>query len=216
MIEAAQVETRALVSPTVFSQAWPTGGESTSHASAEGEAMTEPAEPAKHLTPSQHALEEGEHLMHKSVGFAWLIGMGLAVLVYFNGYAVTNVLMKFPPVRWINTWLKNRMYFDELYYSVFVGVTLGLSKLSATFDKYVVDGIVNGVAAIVRGAAGFIGWHDKTIVDGVVNGAGRVTLEFGNTVRNSDSGRIRLYVTSLVSVIVLALAAVTLAVLALR
>jgi hypothetical protein len=48
--------------------------------------------------------------------------------------------------------------------------------------------------------------HDKYVVDGAVNGAGRLTRELGNAVRNPSSGRIRLYVTSLMAAVTLGLA----------
>jgi hypothetical protein len=46
----------------------------------------------------------------------------LGIVIYFNGYAVANILMKIAPLRWIHTWwLYRRMYFDELYMAVFRG-----------------------------------------------------------------------------------------------
>ena len=77
--------------------------------------------------------------MHKSVGWAFLIGIGAGFLIYMNGYSVVAPLMSIAPLRWINIWLYRRMYFDELYFAIFVSVTMGLSKLSAAFDRYVVD-----------------------------------------------------------------------------
>ncbi len=211
MIEAAQVEIANIVSPEVFSQAWSTKSEEKSMI--EAEAPVEVAPVAQKLSPSEEALEHGEHLMHKSVGFAWLVGIGLAFLIYMKGYAVTDVLMRIPPVRWINVWLKNRMYFDELYGQVFIGVTLAVSAVAAAFDKYVVDGLVNGAAGMVRGLSKLTGLNDKYVVDGAVNGVGKVAWSFGNSVRNPESGRIRLYMTSLMAVVMLGIAAAILVVL---
>ena len=73
-----------------------------------------------------------------------LVGIGLGFLVYLNGYWIADPLMKIPPLTWIRIWLYRRMYFDELYFSVFVGDHDGaVSWFCAAFDKYVVDGIVN-------------------------------------------------------------------------
>ena len=44
----------------------------------------------------------------------------------------------------------NKWYFDELYAATFVAFTMGLSRLLFWFDAYIVDGIVNGSAAVTR------------------------------------------------------------------
>ena len=62
--------------------------------------------------------------------------------------------MRIPPLRLDPHWLYRRMYFDELYYSVFVAITMGLSRLSAWFDRYVVDGLVNLAGWTVEAGVG--------------------------------------------------------------
>jgi NADH-quinone oxidoreductase subunit L len=116
------------------------------------------------------------------------------------------VLLKIPPLRWIHTWLYRRMYFDELYFSVFVAITMGLSKFSAAFDKYIVDGIVNGVAMLVKGASDLSGLNDKYVVDGAVNGVASLSQELGAAVRAPQTGRIRMYVTILMVAVTIGLA----------
>ena len=64
--------------------------------------------------------------------------------------------MRIPPLNWIRIWLYRRMYFDELYFSVFVAIVLALSAMAAAFDRYVVDGIVN-----------LVGWGVKQLSIGV-------------------------------------------------
>ena len=61
--------------------------------------------------------------------------------------------MRVWPLNWVHRWLYRRMYFDELYHAVFVGIMMGLSRLSAWFDRHVVDGLVGGVARLVKEAA---------------------------------------------------------------
>jgi NADH-quinone oxidoreductase subunit L len=90
-----------------------------------------------------HAYHEGHHLL-KYVAFAFVVGIGLGVLVYWNGFKVANAVLRFPLLRWVNIWLYRRMYFDELYMGIFVAITMGISKLAGIFDKYVVDGLVPG------------------------------------------------------------------------
>jgi NADH-quinone oxidoreductase subunit L len=160
------------------------------------------------LSKTQELHEKGEHRMHSALagGFAWLIGIGIAVLMYWNGYAIADRLMAFPPLRWVHTWLYRRMYFDELYWYVFVNLTLALSWLSAAFDKYIVDGIVNLVGSVTRQCAIAIGLHDKYVVDGAVNGVATLAQDLGAAVRAPQTGRIRMYVTILMIAVSLGLA----------
>jgi NADH:ubiquinone oxidoreductase subunit 5 (subunit L)/multisubunit Na+/H+ antiporter MnhA subunit len=130
------------------------------------------------------------------------------VLIYWNGYSVADKLMKIAPLRWIHTWLYRKMYFDELYYSVFVAITMGFSKFSAWFDKYIVDGIVNLVGWLVKQGSFAIGLHDKYVVDGAVNGMAALSQDLGAAVRAPQTGRIRLYVTVLMVAVTLGLAGV--------
>jgi NADH:ubiquinone oxidoreductase subunit 5 (subunit L)/multisubunit Na+/H+ antiporter MnhA subunit len=144
--------------------------------------------------------------MHNSVGFAWLIGIGLGFLVYMNGYSVASAAMKIPLLNPIRIWLYRRMYFDELYFSVFVAVTMALCQLCAAFDRYFIDGVVNGIANFVRNTAFAVGLNDKYVVDGAVNGVADLAQDIGAAVRAPQSGRIRMYVTVLMIAVTLGLA----------
>ncbi len=171
------------------------------------------AEEASEASPSVEALEHGEHLVHTWVAWAFVVGIGLGVLIYFNGYAIAEKLVAIPPLGWIHIWLKNRLYFDELYFSVFVATTMALSALSGAFDKYVVDGLVNLVGWVTHKASELAGLHDVYVVDGAVNGAGRLTAELGAAVRAPQTGRIRNYVTVLLGALAITLAGAILVVL---
>jgi NADH:ubiquinone oxidoreductase subunit 5 (subunit L)/multisubunit Na+/H+ antiporter MnhA subunit len=176
------------------------GASAAPHGAAAGTSHGSPAE------------EEGHHLVHY-VSWAWLVGIGLGIAMYIRGYAVADALMRFPPLRWIHTWLYRRMYFDELYSAVFVGATMALSRLSAWFDKYIVDGLVNLAGWGVKQSAVLIGLHDKYVVDGAVNGAGKLAYGVGAAVRAPQSGRIRMYVTVLMIAVAVGLAGAIIAVL---
>jgi NADH-quinone oxidoreductase subunit L len=151
--------------------------------------------------------------MHTWVFWAWLIGIGVGILIYLRGFAIANRLVRIPPLGWVHKWLYHRMYFDELYFAVFVGVTMGLSRFSAWFDRWVVDGAVNGVARLVRELAVGAGANDRYIVDGAVNGVGRLAHGLGAAVRSPQSGRVRLYVTVLMLAVALGVAGAVVAVL---
>ena len=144
--------------------------------------------------------------MHTWVFPAFIGGIIVGFVIYLKGYWIAAPVARIWPLSWIYKWLYNRMYFDELYFSVFVAVTMGLSRFSAWFDRNVVDGIVNLVGWTVKRGAFLIGWHDKYVIDGAVNGAGRLTHDLGAAVRAPQSGRIRMYVTVLMIAVALGLA----------
>jgi hypothetical protein len=80
------------------------------------------------------------------------------------------------------------------------------SEVSGAFDRYVVDGVVNGVAWLTRQASVGVGLHDQHVVDGAVNGVADLAQNLGAAVRAPQSGRIRLYVTVLMIAVALGLA----------
>src|SRR5687768_6525231 len=156
--------------------------------------------------PVGHAYHEGHGLL-KYVSFAFVVGIGLGVLIYWNGFRIANALLRFPPLRWINIWLYRRMYFDELYVGIFVTIVTGLATIAKYFDTYVVDGLVNGAARLVKKSSDVAGLHDTYVVDGSVNGVATMAQNLGAAVRAPQTGRIRVYVLSLMAAVALGLTA---------
>lgn len=149
---------------------------------------------------------QGEQLVSYWVFWAFAIGIGLGFVLYMNGYAIADKLMLIPPLAWIHTWLKNRMYFDELYRGVFMAAVFAASWLAGTFDRVVVDGVVNLVARSVRQLSGMAGLFDKYVVDGTVTLVGSMAEGIGSAARIPQTGRIRLYVMLLLSCVVAGMA----------
>jgi NADH-quinone oxidoreductase subunit L len=138
-----------------------------------------------------------DHNAHKAlapiVGFAFLGGFAVAWLIYRRGLAVGEKLAQ--ALRPAHTLLVHKFYFDEAYGLVLVGGTMALKSLCYTFDKYVVDGLVNLSAWITERLSRFSGVVlDAGMVDGAVNGVGRGTWLLGGLVRLPQVGRIRDYV----------------------
>lgn len=209
----AQRETTAIVQVTAgagaaepFSSAWPAERD-TQHDSAFATMI------GSALAVEEGALERGAHLMHRWVTWAFAVGIGLAVVIYWNGLTAARRIASFPPLNWIHTWLYNRMYFDELYNSVFVGGVRGLAVLLGVFDRKVVDGVVNGVAGFTHGLSAVSGVWDKYVIDGIVNSTAALARGVGGLLRVPQSGRIRLYVTMLFASVTIAIAVVVLMVL---
>ena len=158
---------------------------------------------------SEEAFEKAESHVAKFTSFlfyGFVGGIGLGFLIYRNGYSVAKKLHGTKPLGWIHTWLYRRMYFDELYFAVFVSIVMGLSRLTAFFDKYVVDGLVNLAGRTVRGASYLAGLNDQYVVDGAVNGAATLAQDLGAAVRAPQTGRIRMYVTVLMCAVAIGLA----------
>ncbi len=83
-----------------------------------------------------------------------LCGIFLAYAMYARGWISPEAVGRtFAPLHKL---FSRKYYMDELYEQVFVGTVLykWLFRLFELFDKYVVDGAVNGAAALVRFAGG--------------------------------------------------------------
>ncbi|HYO08219.1 MAG TPA: NADH-quinone oxidoreductase subunit L [Tepidisphaeraceae bacterium] len=161
-----------------------------------------PADVVAHHDPH----EAGWHYVHTVIFWGFIVGIALGVVVYWNGYWIAGPLTRRGPLAYVRTWLYRRMYFDELYHAVFINAVLTVSWLSAVFDRYVVDGLVNGAAWLVRRSAVVAGLHDRYVIDGAVNGVATVTQDLGAAVRAPQSGRIRMYVTILMAAVALGVA----------
>ncbi len=185
-----------------FSSMWP-----SDNPASQGVGEEEAASAAV-LAGSQAVHEHGWHLMHRWLVWAPLAGILLGVVVYARGYAVAKVLMRVAPVRVVHRWLYRKMYFDELYMGVLVAITIGLSRLGAAIDRYVIDKLVDLSAYAVRQLSVAARVNDERVVDGVVNGVGAATQGLGAAARMPQTGRIRLYVTLVLGIVAIGIAAV--------
>jgi hypothetical protein len=145
--------------------------------------------------------EQAMELVHSVVLWACIAGPAIAVLLYWNGLGVAERIRKLPAISAVNAWLRERMFFDYLYEGTFVALTRALSFAAATFDRLVVDGVVRLVGVIVRGLGKLSRVIDDNIVDGAVRGTARLTESGGKAVLSPQTGRIRVYVLSMMTVI---------------
>src|SRR5688572_14655664 len=99
----------------------------------------------------------------------------------------------------------NKWYLDEIYQAVFVNGTLLLAQLFSAFDKYVVDGIVNGTASLTRFVSWLNGLFDNYIVDALVNAVANFTFWAGNKFRRVQTGNINSYLYGILIAVVLAI-----------
>ncbi len=84
------------------------------------------------------------------------IGLGWAYYLYcvVGWVAVGKVVYNNSLLSFLHRVTLHKYYVSEFYALLIRYGVLGLSHVEAAFDTYVVDGIVNGVAGLVRGAGG--------------------------------------------------------------
>jgi NADH-quinone oxidoreductase subunit L len=95
--------------------------------------------------------------------------------------------------------LLNKWYVDELYEATILRGTLALTRLLAWFDRVIIDGIVNGAAAVARAIADLEGAFDNRVVDGAVNALADGTYAFGRTLKQIQTGAISAYLIVIVT-----------------
>jgi NADH-quinone oxidoreductase subunit L len=149
---------------------------------------------------------EAMHSAHYPAMFLSLLLGGLGILLAFSMYQWKKInadslaervkgLYKFSLYKW---------YLDELYGATAVDGTLGLSKILNVFDKYIVDGIVNGSAYITRGFSRLSGLFDTYFVDGLVNWTAFFSGFIGLSFKRIQTGKVQTYLVLVIfSVLIL-------------
>lgn len=94
----------------------------------------------------------------------------------------------------IYTVLWNKYYFDELYDKLFVNPVKGaISQMAGWFDLNIIDGLVNLMGTITRALAFISRLIDEYIVDGIVNGIAAIITASGTNIRRMQTGRLQNY-----------------------
>ena len=131
------------------------------------------------------------HSLHLILPVVLTLGSAIAWAIGWNWYVKNKY-----PLQAGNPWIAlslNQGYLNEVYQKLFVDSTLRLSNGLYWFDKYIVDGLVNGLAIITRALANFSAWVDKNLVDGLVNSIGGTTYYMGHLLRWVQNGRLQNY-----------------------
>jgi NADH-quinone oxidoreductase subunit L len=141
-----------------------------------------------------------------SLGVAGAGWLG-AWLIYGRKPLVEQVDPLEKPLGPVYTLLKNKYYFDEIYQVIFIRPAIGLAGLCATFDRVVIDAIVNAVGAFGRWLASWLRRAiDNPIVDGAVNGVGWITDRAGEFMRATQTGQVQNYLLVAAVTVILLLA----------
>jgi NADH-quinone oxidoreductase subunit L len=91
-----------------------------------------------------------------------------------------------------------KYYVDEAYDRIFVGGVFALGRVADWIDRRVIDGLVDGAAALARGVSRLSILFDEGVVDGAVNGVGRVHLAASSLLRRLQTGFVYNYALAVV------------------
>ncbi|HMD33762.1 MAG TPA: NADH-quinone oxidoreductase subunit L [Vicinamibacterales bacterium] len=89
--------------------------------------------------------------------------------------------------------LSNKYYVDELYEATVINGTFAGGRGLWTFDRRVVDGVVNGSGWVTIVTSWFSGVTDSAVVDGVVNAVGQSVRESSFVFRRLQTGLVQNY-----------------------
>lgn len=136
------------------------------------------------------------HSVHVPTMFISVIVAGLGILLAFMFYQwkkfnADELAVKIKPLYNLSY---NKWYFDEFYNTVFVGGTLAFSRFLRWFDNTIIDGIVNGSAALTVGLSKASGKFDNGVVDGLVNFTAYFSGFIGLLIRKVQTGKVQTYI----------------------
>ncbi len=169
------------------------------HATAEHGEAAHGGEAVAHGEAAGHGGADHEAIHHRAHKLAMVMSIlvaGLGILLAWLTYvrkAISSeaVLQR---LRGVHEVLQNMYYFDQVYAATVYRFVHWFSRLSGAFDRYVVDGIVNGFGYLTRVASWVSGsLFDRYVVDGLVNGVGAVIQGVGEGARRLQTGRVQTY-----------------------
>jgi NADH-quinone oxidoreductase subunit L len=126
-----------------------------------------------------------------------LSGIGLGRVLYPNGRFVLAHLKNSGAAMALYRLSRNKFYFDEIYWSLFVTNLFRVTRLSWWLDRNVVDGIVNAIGWLTVVISKAYRLFDIWVVDGLVKLCGWVTKKSGQALRYVQSGQIQNYVLAI-------------------
>ncbi len=159
---------------------------------------------ATHSAHDEHI----EHVHHQAHVTAMIISIIMATLGIWLAFR-TYYQWKISAAAWqkrlgiIYKGMFNKWWVDEVYDVVFIRGLHLTCKIMSLFDQYVIDGIVNGAAALWRALAWIHGVFDHYVIDGIVNGTAWFIGAWGRFVKMFQTGDLQRYI--LVTVLVVAI-----------
>jgi NADH-quinone oxidoreductase subunit L len=135
---------------------------------------------------------------------AWIAGLGtLAALGGIGvGYAMYKTKRDKDPLEagLGPLWgvFQHRYYIDAFYMrAIIFPIRDRLSAGVYWFNQTILDGAVNGMAALARGLSVVVYWFDRNVIDGFVNAVGSSAEESGGLLKYLQSGNVQWYAVGL-------------------
>ncbi|MGQ9797707.1 MAG: NADH-quinone oxidoreductase subunit L [Ignavibacterium sp.] len=164
------------------------------------------SETSEHITYSASYSEAMHHAHYPAMFISLFVALsGILLAFVFYHWKKVNVDALTEKIKPLYTFSLNKWYFDELYDKTFVNGTIMLSKALGWFDLKVIDGIVNGAAAVTKLLSFFIGNFDRIVIDGVVNLTAYLSGFFGLLFRRIQTGKVQTYIVLVIFSIVILL-----------
>ncbi len=144
-----------------------------------------------------HAVAEGEYYPGWLVPALSIAAAGGGILLSFLFYlkpvfSAEKMAETFKPLHYV---LVEKYGFDEFYLAFFVKPLDLLSSLLAKIDYVLVDQLgVDGVAWTTEKISRLSAWYDRVIVDGLVDFWGVLAQAFGSLARQIQSGFVQNYI----------------------
>jgi NADH-quinone oxidoreductase subunit L len=145
-----------------------------------------------------HAAGEPIHAAHSTEILLTLVSVALAGAGIYLAYhfflkrkeKADSLRQKYAGLHSI---VYNKYYVDELYDFLFVDRAKGLGRFLSAFDNNVVDGAVNGSAAMTKFVAWGSGLFDMGVVDRIVNLVAEIFGFFSTALRKIQTGLVQRY-----------------------
>jgi NADH-quinone oxidoreductase subunit L len=94
--------------------------------------------------------------------------------------------------------ISRKYYVDEVYSGVLVNGMLQTGRAAAAFDRWVIDGLVDGTAALTRGLSSLSMLFDGRAIDGAVNGLATVQRALAGALRRVQTGYVYNYALAVI------------------
>ncbi len=135
---------------------------------------------------------------------AFVVGVALAGVYYFQRQGRSMGLADKGLAHAGYSFLVNKYYLDDLYTGGVIGSLKGpIAQAAYWFNQNVLDGIINGAAAIAVATGRFTyNVIDQKIVDGAVNGLGVSAEAGGGALRTVQTGKVQQYAAVLFGALV--------------
>jgi NADH-quinone oxidoreductase subunit L len=153
------------------------------------------------------ATSTGEHESHLAAGTELMlmaVSVAAAVVAIYAAWAIyvkrkgvpaRRLAERFPRLYWT---VGRKYYVDEAYGRIFVGGALMLGRIADAIDRRLIDGLVDGAAALARRLSRLSISFDEGVVDGAVNGVGRLNLAVSSLLRRLQTGFVYNYALAIV------------------